>query len=664
MTDATLLAQPPAEWQRWVRAALEAYRDGDGLQLAQSPLAESALVEACFLAGESHTLAARGRVLAAVLTWGVEKLRPGGAHSWTAQRWRTYNLLYYFYLQGMRVAELAENLGVVEQTTYEARPAAWAALTTVLRHEAQHPQDSAGRKGHYLAARYAECSAAEQCLLRAAAIFRQPAPVDLATRLAVLDAPDAWSDLLAAHLLISDEERTTLLAHPELRPYLLTLITPAERHAWHSAAAAHYQDHGDYLEAALHFRQAGAHEKAARTLIEHAAWFQTQHRARLGDLLRDFRRAEVAPNTWAQLKLIGGNVAEALQDTDTALAEYGQALTAEDIAIKAEAHYRRARIFKLRNAAEALAHYEACLRLLETVQPEHPLLVRAALDAAWVYMEDYRDLAQAERRLQQAQAHARADDCAADCHLAARLHNAWGEWWYLRGDLERSLAELHQARLAALEAQDVEMQLNAAYNLGIRYAASGKLAEALGYLQEGRALAIQVSDRQREGRCDKGIGEYYFWLRDYGEAVRYYEAAYTIFKAMNNPTWQATACYDLAEALAELADWETARRYFHEGVALAEAMTGDYFRGDFQALAAHYPRLIAQATILVGNDALSERQTQILAHLQVQGALTSQGCAQLLGLSKEQTLRELRALLAQGLATTHGRGPATRYTLP
>jgi hypothetical protein len=143
MIDETLLAQPAAEWQRWVRAALEAYREGDGVLLAQSPLAESSLVEACFLASEPHMLAARGHALAAVLAWGVEKLRPGGAPSWTAQRWRTYNLLYHFYLQGMRVAELAENLGVVEQTTYEARPAAWVALTAVLRHEAHQPARAA-----------------------------------------------------------------------------------------------------------------------------------------------------------------------------------------------------------------------------------------------------------------------------------------------------------------------------------------------------------------------------------------------------------------------------------------------------------------------------------------------------------------------------------------
>ncbi len=552
---------PLADWQAWLRAALEAYRVGDWLQLAQSPLAESALVEACFLAGEPRTLTARGRALAAVLTWGVDKLRPGGAHSWTALPWRAYNLLYYFYLQGMRVSELAENMAVVEQTTYEARPAAFAALATVLRHELQQPQDSAGRKRAYLAARYAELAPAAQTLLRVAAIFRQPAPVELATRLAALPAPETWGDLLAAQLLISDEEHATLLAHPELRPYLLTLLTPIERRAWHSAAAAHYQTRGDYLEAARHFRQADAPEKAAGVLIAQADWFQAHHREPLRDLLREFRPAEVAPRTWAQLKLLSGNVAEALQDTDTALAEYGQALAVADAAIKAEAHYRRAKVFKLRNAAEALVHYTACLHLLETAQPAHPLLAQASLDAAWVYMEDYHDWAAAERSLQQAQARAPAGDA----RLAARLHNAWGEWWYHREDMARALPEFHQARLAALEAQDVEMQLNAAYNLGTHYARLGKFPEALGYLQEGRALAIQVGDRHREGRCAKGLGEYYFWLGDYREATHYYGAAYAIFQAMHNLLWLAAACYDLAEAWAALGEWDPARRYYQEG---------------------------------------------------------------------------------------------------
>lgn len=650
--DAVLLSAPLADWQQWVRSALEAYREGDWIQLAQSPLAESTLVEACFLAGEAQTFTTRARALAAVLTWGVDKLRPGGAHHWTALPWRAYNLLHHFYLQGMRISELAEKMAVVEQTTYDARPAAFTALATVLRYELDRPQDRAGRRNYYHTMRYNELSPTQQSLMRVVAIFRQPVPLELVARLAQVTLATDWGGLLTAQLLLSDSECLTLLAHPDLRPDLLALLTPIERCAWHSAAASHYQARGIYLEAAWHFRQAGAFEQAAGVLIEHEEWFQAQHRAALRDLLREFNPAEVAPRVWAQLKLLSGNLAESLQDTDSALAEYGQALASPEAGIKAQAYYRRGRILKLRlTAAEALVHYEACVRLLETTQPTHPLLAQAALDAAWVYMEDYKDLARAEMQLQRAQTFARD----AGARLVGQLKNAWGEWWYHHGNRERAIAEYYQARLAALEAQDVETQLNAAYNLGTLYAQSGKFTESWGYLQEGRDLAIQVGDRQREGRCEKGLGEYYFWLGDHREAARYYAAAYAIFKAMDNRLWLTAACYDLAEAWMALDERETARRYYHEGVILSATTDAAQYGSAFQELAHRYPLLLGEA--------LSERQQQILAHLHAVRTLKSQECATLLGLSKEQALRELRNLQERGLIVTQGKGPATQYTL-
>ena len=651
-TPPDLLSHPETDWQQWTRAALEAYREGDWIQLAQSPLAASALAEECLLSGEPCDLMARGRALAAVLAWGVDKLKPGGTHSWTARPWRAYNVLYYGYLQGMSVSDQAEKIGVVDQTIYDNRPGAFEALATILRHELKNPQDRAGRKRTYLAARYAARSPDEQTLLRVAAIFRQAAPVKLLMELAALQTPDVWGELLADGLLLSDEEHITLLAHPELRPYLLTLLTPRERFTWHVAAAMYYQNRSDYLEATLHFRQAAAHEKAAAILITQKTWFQAQHREPLRDLLREFQATEVSPHTWAQLKLLSGDVAEALLDMDTALAEYGQALAAPAPAIKSEAYYRRARVLKLRNAAEALAHYETCLQILETTQPESPLLAQAALDIAWIYIESGTDWELAEQRLQQAQVHIPGDAAG----LRARLHNTWGEWWYQQRKSERSLAEFHRARVAALEAQDVEMQLNAAYNLGIQYAETGQLPSALGYLQEGRALAIQVGDRHREGRCDKGIGEYYFWLGDYREAVHYYTAAHAIFAEMNNQLWQTAACYDLTEAHAELGEWDKAWQYFRTGTALVQELGVEWRKEAFRNLAKQYPPLL-------GED-LTDRQRQILAHMQTTGALSSQACAELLDLSKESALRELKTLLQRGLIVKQGSGRATCYVLP
>src|SRR5262245_19774270 len=92
------------QWPPLVRAALEAWREGNLLALAESPLAHSALVEDCGLAGEPRTPDMRARALQAVLRWGVERLRPDGAYRWPANAWRAYNILFHFYGEGERLS--------------------------------------------------------------------------------------------------------------------------------------------------------------------------------------------------------------------------------------------------------------------------------------------------------------------------------------------------------------------------------------------------------------------------------------------------------------------------------------------------------------------------------------------------------------------------------
>ncbi|PDW03061.1 hypothetical protein CJ255_10770 [Candidatus Viridilinea mediisalina] len=366
--------------------------------------------------------------------------------------------------------------------------------------------------------------------------------------------------------------------------------------------------------------------------------------------MRQFGPTEVQPTTWAKLKLLSGDLAEALQDMDSALAEYAQALATSDLQLKARAYHKRGRVFKMRNVAEALAHYETCIQLSADAHL-HAQLVAASVDAAWVYMEDYRDFARAAEHLQRAEVHLPESHAV----LVAKWHNAQGEWHHLQQQYQAALAAFLQARLAALESQDVELQLNVVYNLGTCYAALGRFPEALGYLQEGRTLAVRVGDRNREGRCNKGLGEYYYWLGDYQEAVNYYTAAYAIFAAMHNQLWLTGICYDLAEAWSELGLWEQARRYYQEGIALTQTLEGERYRAAFQELASRF-------LVLQGSD-LTTRTQQILAGLQAYGALTSQECAQLLGLSKEQTLRELQPLIKRGMIIKQGKGPKTQYRL-
>ena len=143
MDDTILLRLPEAEFAGLASQALKACREGQLLELATSPLAQSSLVSACFLADEPVSLDTRGRALTAVLAWAVERLRPAGEPQWMAYPWRMYLILYHFYLNGMRVSTLAEQMGVVEQTLYDARPAAFSAVAGVLRQELAEPQDAA-----------------------------------------------------------------------------------------------------------------------------------------------------------------------------------------------------------------------------------------------------------------------------------------------------------------------------------------------------------------------------------------------------------------------------------------------------------------------------------------------------------------------------------------
>lgn len=651
----SLSALPANEWVPHLRAVLEAEREGNWFALADSPLAHSALVTSCFLMDEPITPDARARAMQAVLRWGVERLRPAGPTSWAAPAWRTYNVLYHFYLNGMRLVELAEKMSVAENTTYEIRATAFGALAILLHNELQAPQDVAGRQQFYLAGRYASCMADDQRLLRIVALFRQPVPPTLVERIATQEAVQQqgdWRRLLAAGWLVSDPERATLSAHPEARPYLLTHLSPKERLVWHEIAGQYYAEQQHYLEAADHWRRAEAGDKAAALLIAHYADLLNAFEAtRLRAVLATFRQLEVSATHWVQLRLLAGQVAELQKDMTTAIAEYGEALgVATEVLLKTEACYRRARALRAQNVDQARAHYQQCIRLLDTTEPRHRYWVLAWIGVAWLEMADCHNLAGAATALEVATPWALSDE------LQARLHNAWGEWWYLQRSPAKAIDHHHRAWLAALAARDIERQMASAYNLGNIYVEQAQPEQGLTYLEQGRALAIQLGNRRIEGLCNKGLGEYYFWRHEDQTAVRYYLLAYQIFEEIEHRSYRAAVCYDLAEALARLADWAAARQYFVEGTTLAEALGNARYTKGFQYLLHKHPQLQPSAV-----PPLPARQQQILDAIQSRLTLTSAECATLLGLSKEQAIRELNILVEQNLLVRVGVGRSTRY---
>lgn len=638
-----------------VTQLLKLCREGDILSLATTGVAQSLLVDGCFLTGEAVASDVRGRALQSVLRWGVDRLRPAGGHSWLAISWRPFNILHALYIEGLRVAEVAERMAVAEQTLYQNRPNAISTLTNILNEELAHSQHADQRKQYALTDRYQRHPAAAQQLLRAVAIFRHPIPVRLLYTLLseTNDVQSTLTTLLESPLLVTDSQATTLLLHPDMQSTLMTLQTPEERTRWHTLAAQHYVQARRYVEAAHHWWHAGSAEIAAQLLIDHyQAIVDDLQVEELQMLLAQFHEGDVTAQTWAGLKLVGGKSAEFSGDLHTALQEYGALLGADDIRTRAAAYHLRAGIvFKLHNVDEALMHYLFAIELLEEHLPDDPLLPRLYIDNARLLIDECYAPDRALPNLERAQTW--VDNTAAPPGLKADLAEAWAIYFFALRDYARVIVYHLRAWMIANQLQDIQRLLHIGHNLGMNYILLKQHDQALDYLERTRTLATEAGNHSVRIACEKTIGGCYFELGDYAKALAHYKKAYAAFKELGNANWLAHTCYDLAELYAQLKQTGLLQEFYAEGVALAQMVKDEHLLADFAQLGeAHLGGISAE---------ISPRQLQALTLVRQNGAITNRQYRELTGVSQKQAVRDLNELVQMGQLQRVGSGRSTRY---
>lgn len=658
------------EFEAMVGDALKRYREGDWLALADSPLARSALVEPYFLPGEPVTGESRAQALEVMLRWGIEKLNPGGQHSWLGSSWRHYNILFHFYVEGERVNDLAERMAIAQQTFYSNwRPQAITAVSRILLEELISGKESSDRQRFAIAERYRRSSADEQQMLRLLAIFTAEAyvPVDWLQRLLPkLDVLAVLLGLVDGYLLQGNERLTAVRLQQGIYSYLMPFSPMAERRRWHDAAGTLYLEAQAHLEAAHHFRQAGAYEKSARILVEHRQTiFDRLQVEALGQLIDQFQVAELAdaPNVWAQLKMVAGRVAEYLENMEAAAAEYGEALSAPDLYTKAEAYHLRAKVLQRLNIDESVAHFGYSIDLVEQRMQAQAdpadlrfmrLLTRLYVDRAWIFIQERPDWDRAETDLARAQEI--LDSVGRQDRVGwANLHQARAGLAYQRQAFQEAIAHRLQAWLAASETRDIDLMVRTSYNLGRDYIWAEKYQQGIDYLQKSYDLAQKAGNQQLEGLSLKGMGNCYFFQGDYARAIRHYERAYAILQATKNLNWHATMCYDLAEVYAETGEIALSQKYYDEGVAIATEIGQARYLTAFDSLAKKYPFLRTE---------LNERQSRGMAYVKLNDELTMQVYIELTEISRSQAHRDLQELVDQGILTRVGKGRGTRYVLP
>ncbi len=652
-----------SEFEGQVDSALKHCRDPFGLvQLARSPLAETRLVTDCFFADERPTSTIRGLALRAVLSWAVDRLKPHGEPDWVDYRWRHYLVLHYPYIAGSKsFRELASLMSVGEKAVFDSRQRALTAVAQLLVDELAHPVDQAGRQQAVALARYNRLAKAEQTLLRILAIFRYPIPINFAHQLLVqaglVDGAVVLRNLVASGLTHGDTRRAEVEAHGELRASILLLLQPQEQSRWRLAAVAHYEQQQDYLEAAFHSMMAQEYVRSAEILIAHYQQIVDNLQIdALRELLREFRPNQLPKALWPEIKLLLGQLAIATQDVDSAIAEFQQATQSSEILVKARAYHQMAQASHQRNMDEALRYYKRTIGLLAGQTDVVPLLPRAHVNRAWLYMEQRSELSLADADLNHAQAV--LDTRAAHEWLAIRSdwHSARSFYFQLSQNPAQMVEECWQAWLTASEMNDLERKVNTLHNLGKAYYETGQYDQALVYLAQCEQLCSDTGHRRILSLCHKTIGACHYFLDDKQLAIHHYQIAHQGFSEMNQAHWLAGANYDLAEVFAELGDMGSAKQYFKEGLLLAQSVGAAALVSAFDALADEHDQFGERK---VGKQA--RRQQLALAHVAEFGSISNKAYQELAGVKYRTSLKDLNELVELGKLVRVGEGRGTRY---
>ncbi|MGB9879333.1 MAG: hypothetical protein ACPLRM_01100, partial [Anaerolineae bacterium] len=114
------------DFPKVVRDALRHYWGGPGL--ADSPLIRTRLVRRALEENDGIPV----RALRAVLEAAIERLRPPGERSLTANEWVVYNILEMKFIQGKPIREIVERMAISESDFYRKQRIAIEQLAKTL----------------------------------------------------------------------------------------------------------------------------------------------------------------------------------------------------------------------------------------------------------------------------------------------------------------------------------------------------------------------------------------------------------------------------------------------------------------------------------------------------------------------------------------------------
>ncbi len=638
-----------------VSDALTSLRLGDQQRMAQNALATSSLISPHLLDGDPPSIVERAGALDSFLRWVVSTFEPDGVQSWHDPNWRTYNILNGYFVERMLAADVAEMLGVVEQTFYEWRRHALTVASAVVQQELHDPVHAAQRHTFALLRRYQTAAQPIQTIIQILALLHEDEHL-----------PEAWLAEFVPHVTLTDLLQSQLTIPPQLtlKPQLRAHISSElrVRRQWHLQLADLCDDAGDYFFAARHFMLGNRLLSGVQVLLDDAqAIRDSVPPQQIEALIDDIKPSKLRrhPDLAARLHILRGELAESVDNLPAASAAYEHALGAPDLLIKTTAYLRRVRVLKHIDLDACLGHLAVILDLLERLHDRlddelNSHFGRLYIERAWLFIQEFPDAQRATDDLERASQVLPPADTALWCEY----HNARaGHVTHFKLDdalQSREIEMRQQAWVAAAASGRSELMMRMAHNLGQAYVFSADYDAGLSYLTRCLELAVERDNLNVQAAAHKGIGGCYFFQRKYAAAQTAYERAYALFEEMENATWLAITTADLVELHATIGDFAAARDYLVRARNLSNIMGNERYQAWVTALNTRFPAL---------QSIFNERQSALLHHLANHSPISRQGYVDLVGVSKSQAFRDLEELLEEGVIERIGVGRGTRYQL-
>lgn len=638
-----------------VTQALKLYRESRFLDMSMLPIAQTDLVLDCLAPFGEVSPDIRGSAVGSILKWGIERMRPSGEKNWMNYRWRAYNTLNAFYIEGERMQELADLMAVARQTLYDMRSDAIAQLANILNEEMQNPSDLQGRIHQIILDQYNRYQSKQKTLLSILAAFDEAMPVSLFFKIAQengIDQPEeSLLSLAGSPWLISNADKTEYLLQPVVSTVLQTALTPQQRKNWHRQIALYHFHQKDGARAVYHYFAAGFKEHAARVLIDSEADMQNEMRAEeLIDLIQQFDAQDVEEDSWSKLKIAEGNAMQTVGRAEESLVAYQLALNAPDPKTKALAYFSRANVLHRSHLQEALAHFAYSIRILEANPVDDQLLARIYIRRAGLMIEDTMEMDVGRSDLEKAAALVSPEDR----EFWSDIQNAWMIYYFRQQNQEKAVEHGYEGWLAAIECNSIERIMRLGHNLGIFFAQTGKFKEAFYYLEKCREVAEKAGNLEMIANTEKSIGGCYFMQGAFPEAIEHYQRALDTFRDAGNENLIAHVLYDLAEAYGANQQFDEMKVQFERGSQMAKELNDQRVQDEFAQLGQNYYLL---------HPDLSPRQRQGLQWLRSNQRMSNSDYRERTGVSARQAVRDLTELEEANLIVKIGQGRGTTYQL-